>query len=408
MDIKIMPSHLAGTVAAIPSKSQAHRLLICAALADRPADLQLDAVSEDIEATIRCLRSLGASIIPRLGGFHICPIAEPAAMAELDCGESGSTLRFLLPVVAALGKGATLLGHGRLGMRPLTALCMALAGHGCRVEGAALPLSIGGSLQSGLYTLPGDISSQYISGLLFALPLLVGNSEIRLLSPLESSGYVDMTIDCLARFGVLVQKTAAGYAIPGGQHYSAPATLSVEGDWSNAAFWLAANALGGRVQMNGLPKQSLQGDRAAWPLCQEFAMHIQSGDPLHISINGANIPDLVPILAVLAAATPGETRFYQVGRLRLKESDRIRAVESLLRALGARVESGADFLTVYGGLLHGGEVDGCRDHRIVMAAAIAASACAEPVVIRGAEAVRKSYPHFFADYERLGGNIHVL
>lgn len=410
MDIKIMPGHLAGTVAAVPSKSQAHRLLICAALADRRTELRIGAVSEDIEATIRCLRALGAGIVASSNGFHIQPIAKPIAKGRvrLDCGESGSTLRFLLPLAAALCDEAHFFGHGHLGARPLAPLCAVLASHGCRLEGNGLPLSISGSLQSGVYALPGNISSQYISGLLFALPLLAGNSEIRLLSPLESSPYVEMTIDCLARFGIRVQKTAQGYSIPGGQHYSASSSLSVEGDWSNAAFWLAANALGGRVQINGLPKHSLQGDRAAWALCHEFAMHIQSGSPLHISINGANIPDLVPILAVLGALTPGETCFYQVGRLRLKESDRIQAVEALLRALGAQVESGADFLAIQGGALRGGLVDGCQDHRIVMAAAIAASACAEPLIIHGAEAVRKSYPHFFADYKRLGGNIHVL
>lgn len=401
MTIRLTPRPLAGTVRAVSSKSHAHRALICAALAGAPLPAGGLDPSEDLAATYRCLAALDGP--------------EPV----LDCGESGSTLRFLLPVAAMTADTARFTGRGRLPERPLGPLLEAMAAHGCRFTTDRVPLTVTGRLRGGAYTLPGNVSSQYISGLLLALPLARENSRIRLSSPLESAGYVALTLRTLRDFGVHVEQTQDGFLIPGGQRYTAPPAYTVEGDWSNAAFFLTAGALAGPVRVTGLRRDAGQGDRAIERLLKAFggravwedeAIALENGAPFAPQrVDVADVPDLFPILAVAACACRGDTLLYNAARLRLKESDRIASTARLLVALGGRAEERPDALLIRGeGALRGGAVDGCGDHRIVMAAAIAAQLCREPVEIHGAEAVCKSYPRFFDDFTALGGQAHVL
>ena len=400
MNAIVMPSELAGAVRVPASKSAAHRALIGAALADGPTRVRIDAMNRDIEATIACLRALGAGVVPGAGCVEVAPISAVAADARLDCGESGSTLRFMLPVACALGATATIVGHGRLPQRPNAALTDALRAHGATIDSDTLPMRASGPLCGGTWTLPGDVSSQYVTGLLFALPLLDADSAIALTTPLQSAAYVDMTLDALHRFDIVVEATAGGWRVPGGQRYRSPGAIDVEGDWSAAAFWLAANALGADIRLDGLRDDTAQGDRAALWL---------TGQP---AIDAANVPDLVPALAVAAAGLPQQTIVTGAARLRLKESDRIRTTVDMLTALGHRAWATPDGLVVEGGppgpcAEAVRTVDGANDHRIVMAAAVAAAFADRPVRILGAEAVEKSYPGFFRDFEQLGGRYHV-
>ena len=402
MTVTLIPGPLGGTLKAIPSKSQAHRLLICAALGDSCVTIRCDALNQDIDATAACLRALGAGVEYADGAFRVTPIREPAVGAELPCGESGSTLRFLLPVACALGAEGTFRLEGRLPDRPMSPLWEELARHGAVLGRPARDrIAFGGKLRAGEYTIPGDVSSQYVSGLLFALPLL-GESTLTPTGRLESAGYVEMTRRAQALFGLSWWGDKAGevWRLTSSGTYHSPGNLAVEGDWSNAAFWLAADALSaGEVRITGLDPDSPQGDRAAAALIPR----IRQGGAV---IDCAAIPDLVPPMAAVAAATPGETRFVNAARLRLKESDRLKSVADLINALGGEALEGPDSLTVRGRPeLRGGTADSCRDHRIAMSAAVLAIACRERVTVLGAEAVEKSYPAFWADYRRLGGRM---
>ena len=400
MNVIVTPGRLCGTVRAPASKSAAHRLLIGAALADRPTRIRLSATNRDIEATADCLCTLGA-VIERSGEMlYVPPIDRPPEDAALDCGESGSTLRFLLPMTAALGVQARFTGHGRLPERPNQALTDALRAHGADVDADLLPMSLSGPLRGGRWALPGNISSQYITGLLLALPLLEEDSEIALTTPLESAAYVDMTLQALEQFGIAAERMENGWRVPGGQRYRSPGTVEVEGDWSSAAFWLAANALGADIRVEGLKSDSVQGDRAVTQLLGQR------------EIDASGVPDLVPALAVAAAGREHTTVISGAARLRLKESDRLQTTADLLSALGHGIAVTSDGLIIRGGAptpceanIH--TVDGANDHRIVMAAAVAAAFADRPVRITGAEAVEKSYPGFFRDFETLGGNVHV-
>lgn len=404
MDIMISPSTLRGTVQAPPSKSAAHRAMICAALADGPTVIQMGGPSEDIRATGNCLTALGAEIRPLPDGVQISPIKTAPRRAVLDCGESGSTLRFLLPVAAVLSEEAAFTGRGRLPHRPLSALVAAMEAQGCTFSGHLLPFTVYGPLLPGCFTLPGNISSQYFSGLLFALPMLGEDSEIHISSPLESEGYVRMTLQSLQTFGVPVSSIPNGYFVAGGSQYHSPGNISIEGDWSNAAFFLTAAMFGHAVAVTGLSEASLQGDRAIAPLLARLSDG-QSDRVIDVS----GIPDLVPILAVAACGVPGTTVLTNAARLRLKESDRLRTTSAMLTSLGAQVKEAEDSLTIFGGVpLHGGETDSYGDHRIAMAAAIASLLCRGSVTIRHAEAVNKSYPDFYQILKRLGGDLHVL
>jgi 3-phosphoshikimate 1-carboxyvinyltransferase len=401
MKATIYPTPLSGDIPAIASKSQAHRLLICAALADKPTAIVCPTLSADITATADCLRALGADITYTDGVFAVTPIGETPKTATIDCGESGSTLRFLLPVVCALGVETTIVLHGRLPERPLSPLWEELERHGAVLSRPTEDtISVSGALTGGDYTLAANVSSQFISGLLFALPRLGTESHIHLTGTLESGAYLDMTVGALARFGVKAPLQDMVYTLPAGQRYVSPGTVSVEGDWSNGAFWVVADRiLGGTLNITGLDPHSPQGDRAVEPI----SLRIAAGSAV---VDCREIPDLVPVLSVLAAVSPGQTRFINAQRLRIKESDRLKTTSSLLKNLGATVEELPDGLVVTGKAhLHGGTVDSANDHRIAMSAAIAALACDEPVIVLGAQAVNKSYPAFWTDYQRLGGRV---
>ena len=401
MNITIEPGLLRGTVTVPASKSMAHRALIAAALAEGPTLIHLNALNDDIEATMHGLTALGARIDhdPQRGVMSVRGIPKVRRdlneEIEIDCGESGSTLRFLLPVVCALGVRARFTGRGRLPQRPMSDLTRVLREHGAAIDADALPMHVAGPIRGGLWALPGNVSSQYITGLLLALPLLFGDSAIRLMTPLQSASYVEMTVEALRAFGIAAEADPEGWRVPGGQAYRSCGEFRVEGDWSAAAFWHGANALGSEIDVRGTSLNSAQGDRAVVELL---------GRPV---IDVENVPDLAPVLAAVAAALPKRTVITGAARLRLKESDRLQATADMIAALGGRAEVTADGLVIDGGApLHGGTVDGCGDHRIVMSAAILATRAAGPVTIAGAEAVSKSYPDFFTHFRELGGIAH--
>ncbi|WP_294511882.1 3-phosphoshikimate 1-carboxyvinyltransferase [uncultured Intestinimonas sp.] len=407
MDITITPGLLGGSITPPPSKSQAHRALIAAALAEGVSMLKNVALSQDIQATIRCLETLGASFRWEGDTLAVTGLAgKPAPQGELpllDCGESGSTLRFLIPISLAVLGGGRFTGHGRLMERPQGPYFDLFREKGIFCEQKDSVLTVSGRLESGIFSLPGNVSSQFITGPLYTLPLLSGDSEILLITPLESRGYVDMTLDVLEKFGVRVEnRDYASLRVPGNQAFQAR-DLTVEADWSNAAFWYAAALLESDVDIQGLDTHSTQGDAAIaghyWTLAR----------PADAQIDVSGCPDLVPPLAAMAALR-GEgltTRLVNAARLRMKESDRLSTVTEVLNALGADVEEHDDYLVIRGkDTLPGGvTVSGHNDHRIAMMAAIAATNCDAPVTITGAECVKKSYPNFWEDYEALGGVI---
>ena len=412
MDLILHPRPLAGTVAAIPSKSWAHRLLLGAALSGEPTLLSCGPLSRDIQATMSCLSALGAELTYQNDTVLVHPGRLPGC-CRLPCGESGSTLRLLLPVVAALGIHAGFFMEGRLPSRPLAPLGRELEAHGVRLSRPEPGfLQCRGKLEPGSFRLPGNVSSQFISGLLFALPLLDRESTLTVTGPVESGPYLKMTLAALELFGIHPTVRGAAYFLSPGS-YRSPGKVHVEGDWSNAAFWLCAGALGGGVTVAGLNRNSLQGDRAICTLLSAMgAGTAWSGSsctaapgPLQpLQVDARSIPDLVPILAVTASAAPGITRVEHAGRLRLKESDRLEALCRLLQDLGGSAFLEGDCLVVQGGTpLTGGAVMSYGDHRIAMAAAVAASLCTGPVRLIGAEAVTKSYPRFWQDYQSLGG-----
>lgn len=410
----ISPALLGGTISAIASKSDAHRLLILAALCRGETRLLLEQRSEDIDATINCLRALGAAIEILPDGVLVRGIEQAAENPLLDCGESGSTFRFLLPVAAALCEHARFTGSGRLPERPIGELMQVMQAHGVAFSAERLPFATRGQLTGGNFSLPGNVSSQYLTGLLLALPLIVQDSTISLTTRLESAAYVEITLHALRRFGVHVRVENGVYAVSGGQAIQSPGKLRVDGDWSNAAFFLAAGALGKPVTMTGLSLDSPQGDKAMLNALRQFgaivtataeAVTVSPAQRIGCTIDVGETPDLLPILAVLGACAAGETRLVNAARLRLKESDRLASVSAMLRALGGRVEELPDALLITDGQLGGGTVDSCRDHRIAMSAAIASVRCSQKVTIRGADAVNKSYPAFYDDFYKLGGHV---
>jgi len=421
MDIRITPAALNGRLAAITSKSDAHRALICAALCDGVTDVIIHDVNRDINATADCLSALGAVIThPTEEIFRVEGIKSVPESPLLDCGESGSTLRFMLPVAAAVAQNASVTGSGRLPERPLSPLMEEMEQKGCSFSNRQLPLTLSGGLKPGVYTLPGNVSSQYVTGLLLALPFMDGDSEIILTSKLESIGYVNMTLRTLSKFGVSVEElpNGGGYRVKGGQRCVSPGTITAEGDWSNAAFWVAAAAMGGEIELFGIDMQSLQGDKAILDLASQFGANvIKSDDEVKISaapmsgieIDAGNIPDIVPELALMACAAKGDTVIKNAARLRIKESDRLSTVAQMITSFGGDIEELADGLIIHGtGSLKGGITDSFNDHRIAMAAAIASVICKEDVIITNAQAVEKSYPKFFEHFNKLGGKADVI
>ena len=417
MNVTITPSPLHGTVAAIPSKSHLHRLLICAALGNTELRLPCPMLSQDIEATTRCLNALGATVNYHNNELSIIPIKCSTQTVTLDCGESGSLYRFLVPIVGALNKTATFQLSAKLPQRPMDDLWNALETHGAVItgKGTATPI-VSGALTPGRYEIPGDVSSQFISGLLFALPLLDGDSEINVTGQTQSVGYVQMTLDALTAFSIKVTPTPTGYHVPGNQTYHAKNTPVPEGDWSNSAFWLCAAACSGEITVTGLNPKSGQGDKAVCDILRQFGatvtqkentVTVRKGELKGIKIDATDIPDLVPALAVVAAAAIGTTVIQNISRLRLKESDRVATVCGLINALGGTAATGGvdeNTMTITGnGTLTGGTYDAFQDHRIVMAAAIASTICKNPVTITNAQNVNKTYPEYFNDFVKLNG-----
>ena len=436
MDLICYPKKLSGEIKAISSKSHAHRILICAALASSPTEVFLSPeLSEDIKATIGCLKALGAKFETGEGVIRVTPLDQKNLPQNplLDCKESGATLRFVLPLVAALGCGGRFAGSGKLPQRPLGPLLDALKDGGVKADHTKLPLTIKGKLSKNIYTLPGNISSQFITGFLFALALLDGG-KILLSTPLESAKYVDMTRDVLGAFGIQTEVSDNIFTLPPSQTITSPHQIQVEGDWSNMAFFLTAGALGGPLSCQGLSDKSTQGDRYIFELLKDFGARVcQDQDVFtvqkseeqdafqedsqtlekaprpHREIDVREIPDLVPILSVIASVSPGTTRISGASRLRIKESDRLKTVSHMIESLGGKITEGEDYLVIEGVLaLSGGTVDCANDHRIAMAGAIASCASQGPVILKGADAVNKSYPGFFKDFKKTGGLFHVI
>ena len=385
MDITIHPGLLRGEIHVIPSKSIAHRYLICAAFADNATTLICPETNRDIEATVDCLNALGANIRRTETGYSIDPISRIPESALLNCCESGSTLRFLLPIAGALGVDATFQMAGRLPQRPLSPLWEEMERMGCTlIRPTADTIRCRGKLKAGEYKIDGGVSSQFITGLLFAQCLIPGETDLRLTGQIESMPYINLTLAAQRLFG--------------GRHLHSPGTVAVEGDWSNGAFWLAAKALGSELDVRNLNPLSFQGDREADSLLKQLKDNVV--------IDARDIPDLVPILSVVAGANQGAV-FTNVQRLRLKESDRVASTIAMIEKLGGKAEEVGGHLVVWGTGLTGGTVDAVNDHRIAMAAAIAATVCKEDVTILGAECVKKSYPKFWEEYARLGGNYEL-
>ena len=389
MDITIYPRKLRGSLSIIPSKSQAHRILICAAFADKPTQITCPDTNRDIEATAQCLRELGAEIHHTESGYTVYPVVKLPENAVLPCGESGSTLRFLLPVCGALGVDTVFRMEGRLPYRPLSPLWEEMERMGCSLTRPTEDtVRCSGKLRPGAYSVAGNVSSQYITGLLLALSLMDSTSTLGITGKVESRPYITMTKEILSLFGTDPER-------PGKNRLHSPGYIDVEGDWSNGAFFLTADLLGSDLTIKGLNFDSCQGDRAILPLLKQMIAESPT-------ISAEDIPDLIPVLAVAAANNNGAV-FTGIERLRLKESDRVLSTVAMIERLGGSAWATADTLTVKKKMLTGGIVDSFNDHRIAMAAAVAATVCTSPVTILGAEAVAKSYPRFWEEYVRLGG-----
>lgn len=412
MDIKVYPSKASGEVSAIGSKSDIHRLLILSALSDDVTIINGFSKCDDTLATIGCIKALGAECEIDGKRVKVTPIDETCNGAELDCCESGSTLRFMLPVAAAVADKASFKGSGRLPERPIGELLDAMESGGVKFSAPKLLFEISGRLRAGRYTLPGNISSQYISGLLMALSVTEGESEIALTSKLESASYVKMTLSTLRIFGVDVCETESGYKITGRKKLRSPKEITADGDWSNSAFFICLGALNGEVSVAGLNEDSVQGDKKVISILREMGAEVgfeggvvtsQKSELKGARIDLTDTPDLLPILAVVASYASSKTEFYGAKRLKLKESDRLATVANMINNMGGKADITDDGIIVYPKALKGGVVDGCNDHRIVMSAAIAATVCEGEVTILGAQAVNKSYPEFFSDFAGLGG-----
>ncbi len=419
MNKTINPRAFHGSVRIPSSKSMTHRELIAAALAKGESIVKGVSNSQDIEATVRILSLMGAKFSSQEEKdgsltFHISGgLSKQDGLLEADAGESGSTLRFLIPLGLISENRVRYVGHGRLAERPLTPYYELFDKKGISYETkGGLPLTVQGKLEGGLYELPGDVSSQFFTGLLFALPLVQGNSTLKSTTTLESKSYVDLTLDTLARHGIsIVEKSPEWYEIPGGQSYQ-NGTFAVEGDYSQAAFWLVAGLVGGKVTCQGLSETSKQGDKAILSILEamggtisyENGNIVASQSATHGTvIDAEDCPDLVPVLSALAAVSEGRTEIIHAGRVRLKECDRLHAMAVELTKLGAKIEEQPEGLVIDGVQhLSGGTVSSWNDHRIAMALAVISPKCTSPLTIEGAESVRKSYPTFWEDFKKVG------
>lgn len=418
-DVKFSPFVPNGTVNVPPSKSDVHRAIICAAMANGVSRISPVALSNDIKATIGCIKALGADAVLENNVLTVDGTnMYKNKTALLDCGESGSTLRFFIPIAAVGNINATFVGKGKLPQRPIGIFTEALpkAGTVCKTEGG-LPLEIKGQLKSGIFEIPGNVSSQFITGLLLALPILEGDSEIVLTSPLESVGYIAMTIRTMKQFGVNIQATEKGWHIKGGQSYKT-CDYTTDGDWSQAAFFMVLGAVSGKVTVKGVAKDSTQGDKKCAEILARFGAKVTQLDNevtvekrklKAITIDASQIPDLVPVLSVCAAFAEGTTKIINAERLRIKECDRLKATAELLNNLGGKVKELSDGLEITGvSSLKGGNVNGYNDHRIVMSAAVCAARSDEDITATFAMSINKSYPDFYIDYNSIGGKANVL
>ena len=416
MVVRLDLKNMKGTVDAIASKSDAHRTLIAAALSDKKTKLMLNSTSDDIRATSDCLKSAGAVIDEDGTNLIVTPVSK-TDKATFNCHESGSTIRFMIPVAAALGIDSVFTGSGRLPERPQTPLLKALSEHGVNVsDDGEFPTRISGQLESGVFTLPGNVSSQFVTGLLFALPLLDGDSEIRLIPPVESRPYINMTISTLKKFGIEVCENGDSYFVKGNQKYISPEEIVIDGDWSNGAFFAAFGAVSD-ITVNGLFADSIQGDKAIADIVKMMGADVTMNDSslivsknqLHgLDIDVRNIPDLVPVIATLAVFAEGTTTIYNAERLRIKESDRLATVSEIIRLAGGDITENHGGLVIKGGkkLNDSFTINAYNDHRLVMAAAMLASHSV--VTVENAQTVSKSYPLFFEDLTKLGGICDVI
>lgn len=407
MDIRITPHFLKGDITVPPSKSISHRALICAALADGKSCLHNVLDCEDTRATEDALRLLGADISHCGGKTVVDGISRRAEEAHIDCRESGSTLRFMIPIAAALGTKTTFNGSANLPNRPITPYLEEFPRHGVRFLSEKMPYVIEGKLTGSEFSVTGDISSQFITGYMLAMPLMGEVNEkrvIRLTSELQSRPYAELTADVMRTFGVEVNIGENDFTVPANVCFM-PKDYTVEADMSQAAFFLVANAIGaGTVPLN-LNYESVQGDRVIVEITKDYT---RNGGKA-FDVNAENIPDLVPILTVLACFADGTSHITGCQRLRIKESDRLAAISGELNKLGADIEAGPDHLTIHGVKeLHGGDCNTYNDHRIAMSLAVASQRCTDQIIIRGAECVSKSYPDFFTDFRTLGGIADVI
>ncbi len=413
----ISPAPLCGTVSAPPSKSAGHRSLICAALSNGKVKIENLGESNDMTATINALTALGATVQRDGLTVTLTPVKRNNKDLTIDFLESGSTARFLIPVAAALGcENITFCGQGRLPERPFGTIAEVLRENGVTCSSDTLPMTVSGQLKPGKFSLPGDISSQYISGLLLALSIIEGESEILLTTPLQSKDYVLMTINELRAFGAEIEVFEDKFTIQGKSSLTAT-DRCVEGDWSQAAFHLVAGAVGGDVTVTGVDLNSLQGDKEIVELLRRFGVEVtvhgnnvtaKKSSLKGIRIDASQIPDLVPILAVAASFAEGETVIYNAERLRIKESDRLFETALRLKAFGIDVTETNDGLKILGGKVQGADITSANDHRIVMAFSVMAAYSKNMSTIENAEAINKSYPLFFKDFSSLGGECNVI
>ena len=418
MRVTLLPSELKGTVTAPPSKSYMHRALILSSIADKSTKLMCTSFSEDIKATMSCLTALGASFEIKKDCVIVSPIdvnKKDDKECVLDVGESGSTFRFMLPFAAALGRKCVFKGADRLGKRPLLPLINTLLENGAVIthsESSFLPLKLSGKLTGTLFSVPGDVSSQFITGLLFAL-CIMGGGSITTTTPLQSAPYVEITTDILKKFGIITETAPGGYRINENQKCISPRSLKIEGDYSNAAFWLVAGAIGkGSIRCEGVFENSIQGDRKIEDILtkmgakikrEEAAVTVYPSKLFGTNIDAADIPDIVPVICVASCSAEGATVITNTKRLREKESDRVESTVNMLCALGADIEADENTITIRKSALCGGIIDSANDHRIAMSGAIASLITKDAVTIENAGAVSKSYPDFFLKFQMLGG-----
>lgn len=411
-------SEVCGAVTVPSSKSALHRMLICASFSDGDTLITASGLGTDVQATIDCLRAMGVRIATEANdNIRVSPLTDVADHVEFDCRESASTLRFLLPLAAAFIPNSRFIGSGRLPLRPVSPLLKALKQNGTDISGETLPMTVGGGLKAGRFVITADISSQYVSGLLMTLPLLSGDSEIILEGEISSAPYVSMTLEIMDRFGVQTEKTDEGYFVRGNRRYFSDGKYTANGDWSAAAVFLGMGALGGRISVKGLETESpIQGDAVICDCLRSFGAELTTGSDVKvcrhflkgIDVDVTHCPDLLPLLAILGSASTGKTVLYNAGRLRFKESDRLKTTASIINELGGHAVEYPDRLEILGTGLRGGMVSSRGDHRIAMAAAVAAAVSETPVCIDGAETVQKSYPGFFDELCSLGFDVSEI